>query len=340
MSNEIYVRKTTLAYCLLSFIFILIASFRGATRDTDIYKFVYENSNLFPLEYTQFYDKTGMEIGYGYLSFIFNILSLPFSFFLFFISFLTFFFIKKASDNFSINSFYVLICYIPVFFANHQLMQIRQGLAMAIGYYFLSLILKNKNKILAFIVLISGYLFHSVTLVFFAFFSNLINSFIATERIKLFIKVFFVCFFVFVFCRFFSGLDFFQYTERLSNYTDSEFSTERGFLHPANIRSFLLLIFFVIFKPKNEGFIYNFLVVFYAAGLGFRLGFYDFMILSGRLSTIFTYSEIFLVPMLLVFRFSKQNIIVLLLIYFLINLYINLVFQVPFILEDYFKPLL
>ncbi len=339
MSKVLYCYKNTLLYYFLTSFFVFLAAFRGATRDTPIYKFVYDNVYNFPLVSSKFYDRTGMEIGYGYLSYLFNELNLPFSAFLFFISALTFFFIKKASDNFEVNSVYVLICYIPVFFANHQLMQIRQGLVLAIGYYFLSAVLVNKNKLLAYFSFVFGLLFHNVILVFLLFINNYINKIIGTNHIRLACKIICVVCIVFLFCRVLTNFEILQLTDRISNYSDSEYSGERSFFHPANLRSIFLLLFFVIFKPQKENFIYNFLVVFYAAGVGFRFGFYDFLILSGRLSTVFTYSEIFLVPILLTLKLNKLSAFLILLIYFFLNLYINLVFQVPFVLDDYFKPL-
>lgn len=333
------VKKDCLLYYVFAFFFIIIATFRGATRDTPIYKYVYDNIYSLTSSISDFYDKTGMEASYGILALLFNSLGLPFSFFLFFISFLTFYFIKKASNNFNVTSVYVLICYIPVFFANHQLMQIRQGLAIAIGYYFLSAILANKNKFFAYFSFIFGFFFHNIILIFVLFSNSFLNKIIATTRFKLLIKVLFIFIFIFIFCRVVTNLDLLSTTERISNYSDTEYSEERSFLHPANLRSIILLIIFTFLKPKKESFFYGFLVIFYAAGVGFRLGFYDFLILSGRLSTIFTFSEIFLIPMLLAYRFSKQTSFLILFIYFIVNLYINLVYQVPFILDDYFKPL-
>ncbi|MDH0711167.1 EpsG family protein [Acinetobacter johnsonii] len=340
MGNGYRVKIDSIYYFLLATIFILIAGLRGNTRDTIIYKFVYENVNEFSLNFSQFYESTGMEVGYGFLAFIFNNLGVSFTLFLTFISLLSFYFIKKASDVFDVNSFLVLLCYIPVFFANHQLMQIRQGLVIVIGYYFIALILKNKSKILAYGLFILGLLFHNILFVFIIFISNWFNRFIATDKIKLIIKVVVVVVMVFLFCRLITDFGIIQITDRISNYNDSEYSETRSFFHPANLRSFLLLLLFVFLKPvDNKNYVYNFLVVLYAIGLGFRLGFYDFVILSGRLSTLFTFSEIFLIPMLLDNKFNKVAIIIFVLIYFCINLYINLVYQVPFILIDYFKPL-
>lgn len=333
------IRKDFIPFWFCSFIFICIAALRGKTRDTDAYLFVYKNINSFPLDFKGFYDSTGMEIGYGYIASFFYNLNAPFFIFLFFISFITFFFIKKASNNLGTNAFFVLLAYLPVFFANHQLMQIRQGLAVAAAYCALSYFINNKAKILGWLSFIFGFIFHNVILIFIFFFFNKINKFILTDKINLFIKCFLIVISVVVLCRILTDYGLIQLTDRVSTYTDSIYSEDRPVYHPANLRSLLLLVIFVYFRPKSKEFTYDFLTILYAIGVGFRLGFYDFLILSGRLSTIFTFSEIFLIPMLLKFKFNQVTSFFLMLFYVIINLYITIVYQVPFIFEDYFRPL-
>lgn len=339
MNKAFYTKKDTLPYYTFVMVFSLIAAFRGGTRDTSAYKFVYDNIDNFPLTITAFYTSTGMEVGFGWFAKIFNFLGLPFTVFLFSISFFTFYFIKRTADIFQINSVYVLLCYIPVFFANHQLMQIRQGLAIAIGFYFLSLILVNRSKLNAYLSLCLGVVFHNIAFIYLIFFSNKVNNFFANLNIKLYLKVLFVVVAVFIFCRLVTDLGYINLTDRVSNYSDSEYSEQRSFFHPANLRSLLLLGFFVLLEPKNKNNLYVFLVLLYSVGVGFRLGFYDFLILSGRVSTAFTFSEIFLIPILLKYRFSNVIAILFIFIYFILSLIVNIVYQVPFIIDDYFKPL-
>lgn len=334
---KFFVKKASLLYALFSLFFILIATFRGMTRDTDAYKEVYNNILNYPLGVGEFYDKTGMELGYGLLAYPFRFLDIPFILFLFFFSFSTFFFIWKAANNFKINSFFVLICYIPVFFANHQLMQIRQGLAVALVYYTLSILMSSDKKIKTYIFFIISFFFHNVVLVFFVFLSKKVNIYIANNKYFV-LKLIFVFVSVFIFCRFLTFFDFLTITERISNYSGSEYADERSFFHPVNIRAFLLLLLFVLFRLKYS-IIYNFLLILNTIGVAIRLGFFDFLILSGRLSTVFTFSEIFLVSFLLYFRIRKLYAYFFLFLYFSFSLYLNLVYQVPFVLDDYFKPL-
>lgn len=338
MLNKINVKIASLMYFILAFIFMLIAAFRGATRDTQNYKDVYDKIFSYPL--TNFYEHTGMEVGFGLLSYFFNLINFPFSVFLLFFSFLTFYFLKKTADNLNINPIFVLLCYLPVYFINHQLMQIRQGLAIALAFYFLSAVLANKNRVIAWFLLGFGFFIHNVVAIFIFFSSKRINDFFIKSKISLLLKILLTVSLVFILCRIFTSLGLLDFTNRISNYSDSEYSEARSFLHPANLRSVVLLLFFYFLRPKKENYFFNALILFYSIGVGLRLGFFDFLILSGRISTLFTFAEIFILPLVLSLRFSKTSSIILLLFYFFINLYIGLVYQVPFIFSDYIKPLI
>ena len=337
MRNIFIVKMSSFLYILFSLFFILIATFRGMTRDTDVYKEVYNNILYYPLGVSEFYSITGMELGYGVLAYPFKYLDLPFIIFLFFFSFLTFFFIGKAANNFKINSFFVLICYFPVFFANHQLMQIRQGLAVATVYFALSILMSSEKKVKAYLFFTFSVFFHNVAFVFLLFLSKKINTFIANKKYFI-MKIIFIFIFTIIFCRFITLFDFLTITDRIANYSGSEYAEERSIFHPVNIRAFLLLVLFVLFRLKDS-IIYNFLLLLNTIGVAIRFGFYDFLILSGRLSTIFTFSEIFLISFLLCNRMRLPYAYLFLFLYFIFSLYLNLVYQVPFIIDDYFKPL-
>lgn len=338
MLNKINVKITSLIYFILAFIFMLIAAFRGATRDTQNYKDIYDNVFSYPL--TNFYEYTGMEVGFGVLSYAFNLMGFPFSLFLFLFSLLTFYFLKKIAEILNINPIFVLLCYLPVYFVNHQLMQIRQGLAIALAFYFIIALLANKNKITAWLLFGFGFITHNVVGIFLIFFSKRINDFFIKSKISLLLKILLTVSLIFILCRIFTSLGLLDFTNRISNYSDSEYSEARSFLHPANLRSVVLLLFFYFLRPKKENYFFNALILFYSIGVGLRLGFFDFLILSGRISTLFTFAEIFILPLVLSLRFSKTSSIILLLFYFFVNLYIGLVYQVPFIFSDYLKPLI
>ncbi|WP_180138626.1 EpsG family protein [Acinetobacter sp. YH12043] len=339
MKNNIFiVRRDFIPYWVVASLFALIVAFRGGTRDTDVYAYIFNTINNYSLGIKSFYDSTGVEVGYGYLAKIFFNLGFSFTIFSLFISFVTFLFIKKASDNFKANSFLVLLCYIPVFFANHQLMQIRQGLAVAAVFFSLSLLLANKSKLKGLFFFLFGAFFHNVVVLIYLFNLSLVRKILTIKKIKFSIKILLLVVAVFVVCRLFSSLGLIFLTDRISNYSNTSYSEERSILHPVNLRSVILLLIFVFFRPKNNK-IFDYLTIIYSIGVGLRFGFYDFLILSGRVSTLFTYAEIFLIPLILKEKFNKFMVMILVFIYFLLSLYINLVIQVPFVLDDYFKPI-
>ncbi|MGG6743252.1 UNVERIFIED_CONTAM: EpsG family protein, partial [Acinetobacter baumannii] len=75
-------------------------------------------------------------------------------------------------------------------------------------------------------------------------------------------------------------------------------------------------------------------------GLSLRVAFYDFGILSGRLSNTFLLIEVFLMPMLLSSRLNKIYLYIYFLLYFLVIFYVTWTFQASeFIKNNYFLPL-
>lgn len=337
--NFFIVKNDFLPFWVFAVFLIFIAGFRGGTRDTDVYAYIYSTINNYNLGFKSFYDETGMEVGFGYIAKIFYNAGFSFTIFALFISYITFIFIKKASSNFGANSFLVLLCYIPVFFANHQLMQVRQGLAVAAVYFSLSLFLNKKEKIKSVLVFLFGAFFHNIVFLFAFFNLSIMQKILLIKRVKFSVKIIFLVALVFILCRLITSFELILLTDRISNYSDSSYAEERSFFHPVNLRSIFLLLAFILFRPKSYNKIYDYLVILYAIGVGFRLGFYDFLILSGRVSTLFTFAEIFLIPLVLQEKFHKILLILLMFIYFSINLYINFVYQVPFVFDDYFKPI-
>jgi hypothetical protein len=107
----------------------------------------------------------------------------------------------------------------------------------------------------------------------------------------------------------------------------------------ANIRAILLLVIFLmapvsLINRKT----YSLLLSLYACGIGIRIGFLDVAIISGRLGSIFGFAEIFLIP-LLVQSISKNKpmTIAIGLVYFLASFVATAYYQVPGLIDDYFR---
>ena len=73
--------------------------------------------------------------------------------------------------------------------------------------------------------------------------------------------------------------------------------------------------------------------------LAIRIGFAEFAILSGRLSTAFSYAEIFVIPMLLLNRFHTLHVLIIAIVYFILQITITLGFQAPYLFKMYYLPL-
>lgn len=334
--KKLIVRKDVIPFYLLIIFFSILSSLRGATSDTYNYKYVYDNIEYFFYNPSLFFEKTAMEIGFGWLAYIVSYLGFNFQVFLFIYSFFIFYFIGLAAKNLKINRIYVLLCYIPAFYFFHQWMQIRQGLAVAIVFYFVSLTILNKNFIKQFVFFILSISFHNIVFPFLLLINNYIGKVIEKIKINYYLKFFLLFILVILMCRFVSMYGV-SYIDRIAGYASLE--EERGLLHPANLRSYLLLVVFLIFRAKAKSELLDFLIILFGVGVGCRIGFYDFLILSGRLSTTLTFSEIFIIPMIVNSLFGKYLSYFLLLIYFLITLYITIEFQLPDIISQYFLPL-
>ena len=86
---------------------------------------------------------------------------------------------------------------------------------------------------------------------------------------------------------------------------------------------------------KNNLFRVFFLL--FVVGVAFRIGFSDFAILSGRFATAFSFSEIFILPF--VFYRFKYFSTILLMLFVILQTIATYIFQAPYVIDDYFKPL-
>lgn len=341
--RDLTIRKSNIAFFGLITILAVFVSLRGGTRDTSAYLEIFKNiDTYFSFNPVVFYEKAYVEIGYGIVAMSLAWLG-SYQILFFAISFATFFFIKRAADLFRVNGYFVLFCYLPTFFAYHQLMQIRQGLAVAIVYYVLAIVLTKKRerlKGISFSVIAVS--FHYVALVMTPVFILFSSRFIRglSNKSGMLFKVVALLLMI-IFCsRLIMNMGWVELVARASVYSGSaEYAATRSFFHPVNLRAVLLLVLFLTFCPRNNDKVFNGLLLVFTVGVGVRLGLYDFVLLSGRLGTVFTFAEVFVIPILLQQKFTLSSRIFLLSCYFIASVYILLQYQVPFIIEDYFTPL-
>ncbi len=323
----------------------LLVAFRGATRDTLNYLDVFETLDGIPWSLKDFQAQYSMEWGYGFVAGLVKSAGLESNFLFFVISVLTFIPIAKASRGFGVGFLSVMPFYLPTFFLAQQLMQIRQGLAISLAFWSISIIYKLRPSVLLCLAIgAASILFHLVSLVpifvavvvralFFRRNSDFGHSWIFV----IFVATYFLCVSL-------MRMDLFLVAQRVSVYlADSEHGYTRSILDPANLRAIFLVSALFIWRPKPCCSMYRsymFLLCLYCVHLAVRLGFMEVAILSGRVGSALGFAEVFLLPMLLEAQVKSRTFrIVICLLYFFVHLYIAFCLTFPFLLDDYFSSM-
>jgi hypothetical protein len=357
MSNlQIFICSTLLAF---------IPAFRGNTRDTSSYIGAFTSTTSFPNP-IDYYIEHRMEWSFGLLSWIVNLFSDSSVVFFYIYSFIIIIIIGLASKKFEINSIEVYLIYIPSFFVIQQLSQIRQGLGSALTYLSLSYLFNinsfhDRNSLGFCIALIASLFTHVTSLILTAYFlltflaknikTNLktllsirAGGKLTSSHVKLlFLLTFIVCL-IFVI---YSPPSF--VVEYLNLYLNSavgyqeleEFSRSRSLFSLPNLRiAVILFIAYILYRriPSLRGnYIYSNLIGIYGFGLIARLLLSFNAVFSGRIGAAFSFAEIFMIPIILNSSvLLKKWKWMFILVYFIIQGYITLWLQVPFMIEDYF----
>ncbi|WP_354005919.1 EpsG family protein, partial [Aeromonas caviae] len=153
-------------FLILSVPLSVLVGGRGGTSDTQVYYDVFANIGDYDLTNPfLFYKESGMEIGFGWYSFIIgHFTSSPFVLFFIF-SFLNFIFIFKTAQLLGVNFFYVFLVYVSSsYFFLQQFMQMRQGLAISIAFYCFVYMLRCKVNFLVLLLLVMSFFLHQSTL--------------------------------------------------------------------------------------------------------------------------------------------------------------------------------
>lgn len=348
MEPKLIVKKNILYYFPIIILLSLIVGFRGSTRDTEIYYTIFKNIEYFNLlNPKEFYMQSGVEIGFGWYSYIIGLFS-DSSIVLFSIySFLTFYFIYKICQLLEISLGWILLFYLSsAYFVIQQFMQIRQGLATPIALYALVVLFKENKFSLKFWLLslfaVSMHQISSVPIVvgvIIYFFINIIQK-ISLVRFKV---ITFLVFVLITVATKFVIVDWLlQFSSRIMSYSEiDEHNESLGLFRLPNIKAFMtfLILLFLMNKRFYQDKIFVLFYLLFTLSLAFRIGFIDFAILSGRFSTAFAYSEIFILPLVL-FRFKSPMGGIFLFIFIVAQAIATYGFQVPDDLyPNYFEPL-
>ena len=344
--RQILIKKNTIVFLLVSLLVALIVGNRGDTRDTIIYYYVFRYIDILDLlNPAKFYIFTGMEIGFGWycylISFITNSHIVLFTVF----SFITFYVIYLVSRKIEVSPTFVLLLYLSSgYFLLLQFMQIRQGFATPLALYALTIFMGKEDKFYIRFLLITllAFSFHQVALPIVCI--GILLSLLLRIRMSLikFKWLSIVILIVFILIAKFALADFLvSVSSRVETYSNSaEYSGDIGIFRLPNIKAFFTFLFILFFMNKDlyENKLFAIFFLLFTIGVAFRIGFSEFSILSGRFATAFSFSEIFILPF--IFNRFKYFNNILLALFVISQAFATYIFQAPFVLEDYFKPLL
>ena len=344
--RQILIKKNTIVFLLVSLLVALIVGNRGDTRDTIVYYSVFKYIDVFDLlNPIQFYAFTGMEIGFGWYCFLISLLTQSHIIFFTIFSFLTFYIIFLVSKKINIKIIPVLLLYLSSgYFLLQQFTQIRQGFATPLALYALAIFISKDNKFsMKFLFLtLLALSFHQTALliVIIGIFLSLILKFLSLSFnefrwCSVIILIVFIVIAKFVLVDILISI-----SSRVEEYSSStEYAEDLGIFRLPNIKSFFTFLFILFFMNGKmyENNLFKVFFLLFVVGVAFRIGFSDFAILSGRFATAFSFSEIFILPF--VFYRFKYFRTILLMLFVILQAIATYVFQAPYVMDDYFKPL-
>ena len=344
--QQILVKKSTIGFLTISFFIALFVGNRGNTRDTIVYLTVFKNIySLDLLNPIKFYLFTGMEIGFGWYCYIINLITHSHVILFTIFSLFTFLIIYLISKKLNVTILSVLLLYISTgYFLLQQFMQIRQGLATPLALFAITVFIMDNNKFSIKFLLITllAFSFHQIALpviligvllsIILKKIDLSINEF---KWISVFLFIIFIIIAKFLLVNLLTNI-----SSRVEVYSNSsEYAENVGIFRLPNIKAFFtfLFILFLMNEKMYRNKLFTIFFLLFIVGVAFRIGFSDFAILSGRFATAFSFSEIFILPFAF-YRFKYFNHIFLIL-FVIAQAIATYMFQAPFVIEDYFKPL-
>ncbi|MDY7829119.1 EpsG family protein [Aeromonas caviae] len=340
------IKKSFAVSILMTLPFIILVGMRGGTPDTQIYYRLFLDINSYPLfSPSDFYMLSGVEIGFGWYAYVLSLIS-DSSFVLFSLfSFLNFIFIYKTTKLTHVKYHLIFLFYISSsYFFMQQFMQMRQGLAISIAFFAISHYIVFKRVTYLFALMLCASCFHQsafilflFSLVFFIFNSSSLFKGKKVVFLCSLMMIFLIVVFKFILLDMLIGM-----SSRLQSYAASEkFSDPVGILTLPVIRTVGIFVFVLIMSPMklwNDN-LFRFMFFMQSVAISTRIGFSDFGILSGRLSTAFSYAEVFMLPMVIASRFSSGVATFICIAVFVLQLVISIGFQSPYLVDMYFIPL-
>jgi hypothetical protein len=320
----------------------LAVALRGNTRDTSNYIDVFKATREFPWNPLAYYVDYGTEWGFGVLCWALRALGLGWGSLFFTTSALTFLALRNAASSVGLRLVAILPYYLGTFFLTQQLMQVRQGLGVAIAFAAILDLANRPFSLRHALLAVLALSVHTVSAAPLALGLTwrLMPAYRRGTPVTLLQLCVIVLFFL-VTARVAMQLQVFSVLERLSAYaSDEEYNGTRSLLAPANLRALVLLVgCSVVRRPATFERRYSALLVAMAAAVGLRFGFYDFEILSGRLATAVGFAEVYLLALAVRFALAQPAARRVAAAGFLAaHTVLTLTIQTPFLVHDYFTP--
>jgi hypothetical protein len=216
----------------------------------------------------------------------------------------------------------------------------RQGLAIAFSYFFITQICKKEKPNLYKIFCISVMpLLHFVSIIP-SLIGFLFEKYIYKRINNKFLTYLYISFITIFIIRLVLASSVLSNFSRLEFYMNSEeYGAQLSYFNLGLIKSIGVYLIIIVLAKNNlyKNKAYCCLLFLYSVGIGARIGFIDIAIFSGRIGSALTYSEIFLLPLTLRYYLNNSlKYIMTSLIYFLINIFVMLYIQYPDFIEVYF----
>ena len=113
----------------------------------------------------------------------------------------------------------------------------------------------------------------------------------------------------------------------------------RGVFNLRNVRDYLLILIFIRFFKEEflTSKVHTLFTYFFTISVALRVGFYDFSILAARLPTVFSFTEIFLLPLILgkITPQSTRVVFLTLWMFFNLSIFFTIVYPIEQFISDY-----
>lgn len=244
--------------------------------------------------------KTNYEKGYSLLLYIFRLLGFGFNTFLLFVAFCSVKMKEKVFNKLSVLPEISLLLYFLLFYVVNDVEQIRHGIS--IGFCFYSIVFlceeDKKSKIISFILIVLGVLFHISAILFIPIFfvkDKMLNK-------KIYVGIFIISILL-SFINYFELLKIINESLLHSKYLSlkiNSYSTEsQSFLSLSLlIKCFILSVFsFFAFNSQNK--LHRLLLNIYYIGIIYTVLLSNIPILMARGTTYMRYAELLMIPIYL-----------------------------------------